>query len=107
MKSNQEKKWACFSFTSLFAFCYLTLFILLEMKFDYYSWSIAVVSNTFILPIGAIFLHATAYDKRFWKFWKPLPKIMHQIITALCLFWVILLAVTVLPITLRKGYEKK
>lgn len=105
MRTKREK-WACYSFTSLFAFSNLTSVIFLDLKFDRISWTLVFILGSFVIPTGMIFLEISGHKKKLWKFWKSLPIDTHQIITIIFLIFTGYLAKIALPKIIKNGYEK-
>lgn len=106
MKTRKEK-WACISITLLAGLLNLFLFVFLELKYDQFSWTTAIISGSFIIPMGATFMNVSGYNKKLWKKWKSLPVIIHQLIVLMCAFWIGFLVLKVLPVALKKEYEKE
>jgi len=106
MESSHDR-WACLSLTSLFGLFFLLLFVFIELKFNQFSHSCAIIISAFIVPTGTIFLGISGFGKKIWEAWKSLPKIMHQLVSIMCMFWIGFFIIKSLPIALKKEYEKK
>lgn len=95
------------SLTFLYGFINLSVYICLTSKIsDFNLFSIIIVLQTFLIPMFILFIELMGYREKIWKFWKSVPILVHQLITALCIFWSGYLGVkAILPI-IKEQYVK-
>ena len=97
--------WPALSFTLLFVFFNLFMYIYLALDPNFSIYIVIIITNL-ILAAVFLFFELTGIREGLWKFWISLPKLIHKIISAICLFWIISLVLKAFIPALKKDYEK-
>jgi len=85
---RKKKMWSALSLTFLYGFINLSVFICLASKIsDFYLFSNIIVFQVLLIPMSILFIELMGYREKIWKFWKSVPILVHQLITAFCIFW--------------------
>lgn len=102
---TSKKVWPALSFTLLYVFINLSLYIFLALKPSFPIYIAMIVLNILWVAI-ALFLELSGARKKLWKTWKSLPIIVHKIICGICGFWIGFLSLKALIPAIKKDYEK-
>ena len=104
-ESMLKNVWPALSFTLLFVFINLCLYILLALESNFPIYVTIIISNLF-LATAALFLELSGLREKLWSVWRSWPTAIHKIICGICVFWIGLLSFKALIPAIKKDYEK-